>query len=361
MANDNEMKIQWHPAFVAAMMLELQDNRNDLVFDDEHNLSKQPLRIDLLIIKKQPDVVVKSKLGEIFKEYNIMEYKSPHDALNIDNFHKALAYAHLFKSENDGIVNKYPSESITVSMVRHSFPREMFNILQREGFVIEDKYPGIYYIDGDRYFDIQVIVSSELSHKDGKWLKALQDKLNFEDVSQLVVDMSQNNSVENRDNIQALLDVIFSANKETVSEWKEMSGMGGALAELMAPELTAARLEGKSEGIAEGRTVGVSEGMARGDFSRAKQVIYNMLNRGFKFNDIVEIAGTSEETCKFIINMYDIDNDNNYYFKDIDMTDYIAQKSDEYDPVYKSVMYDLGDSGISSGSSSGYDFGADID
>lgn len=341
MAEIDNMKIQWHPAFVAAMMLELQDNRNDLVFDDEHNLSKQPLRIDLLVIKKQSDVVVKSKLGEIFKEYNIMEYKSPHDALNIDNFHKALAYAHLFKSENDGVVNKYPSESITVSMVRHSFPREMFNILQNEGYEIVKNNPGIYYVSGDRHFDIQVIVSGELSHEDGKWLKVLQDKLSIEDVTQLVVDMTKNNNAENRDNIQALLDVIYLANKETVSEWKEMSGMGGALAELMAPELTAARTEG--------------------DYSRAKSIIFNMLDQGLTADQIILYTGVSEDDFKHIANIYDIDHNNDIVYCDIDMTEYLLEKGDSYNPTGESVIYQNAAKAANAGSSSGTGFGADLD
>lgn len=47
-----ETKIQWHPGFVAAMNLEFRQNRDDLVFEKEHNLNTKPLEIDLLIIKK---------------------------------------------------------------------------------------------------------------------------------------------------------------------------------------------------------------------------------------------------------------------------------------------------------------------
>ncbi|MEZ3478607.1 MAG: hypothetical protein K1W08_08400 [Lachnospiraceae bacterium] len=47
-----ENRTQWHPAFCSTMELELIENRNDLTYDPEYYLSREPLRIDLLIIRK---------------------------------------------------------------------------------------------------------------------------------------------------------------------------------------------------------------------------------------------------------------------------------------------------------------------
>ncbi len=47
----NEVKIQWHSGFVAAMELELAANRKNLVYEREYNLNTKPLEIDLLVIK----------------------------------------------------------------------------------------------------------------------------------------------------------------------------------------------------------------------------------------------------------------------------------------------------------------------
>ena len=52
-----DRKIQWHPGFVAAMNLEFEENRMDLVYEKEYNLNTKPLEIDLLVIKKEPEVV----------------------------------------------------------------------------------------------------------------------------------------------------------------------------------------------------------------------------------------------------------------------------------------------------------------
>ncbi len=35
-------KIQWHPAFTAAMDLEFIQNRNDLIYEREYNLNTNP-------------------------------------------------------------------------------------------------------------------------------------------------------------------------------------------------------------------------------------------------------------------------------------------------------------------------------
>ena len=42
-------KIQWHPAFAAAIGLEFRDDHKYVKIQQEYNLSKEPIRIDLLI------------------------------------------------------------------------------------------------------------------------------------------------------------------------------------------------------------------------------------------------------------------------------------------------------------------------
>jgi len=44
--------IKWHPGFCSAMELEFSQYRDLLDFSREFPLSKEPLRIDLLMIKK---------------------------------------------------------------------------------------------------------------------------------------------------------------------------------------------------------------------------------------------------------------------------------------------------------------------
>lgn len=62
-----DMKIQWHPGFVAAMNLEFARNRDDLVFEKEYNLNTKPLEIDLMVIKKEASVRIENEIGTFFR------------------------------------------------------------------------------------------------------------------------------------------------------------------------------------------------------------------------------------------------------------------------------------------------------
>ena len=48
-----EGRLQLHPAFSAAFHIELNDELENLHIEEEHMLSKKPLQIDMLIIKKK--------------------------------------------------------------------------------------------------------------------------------------------------------------------------------------------------------------------------------------------------------------------------------------------------------------------
>ena len=50
MAEDK--KIQWHPAFYGAIHLEFKENKEDLEFTEKLILNMMPLRVDMLLIKK---------------------------------------------------------------------------------------------------------------------------------------------------------------------------------------------------------------------------------------------------------------------------------------------------------------------
>ncbi|MDP4147185.1 MAG: hypothetical protein Q8936_22370, partial [Bacillota bacterium] len=91
-------KIKWHPAFTAAMQLELKEYKEHLEFLTEHQLTDEPLRIDILVIKKLDNIEIDTAIGKIFRKYNIFEYKSPTDYISIDDYYKVKAYAYLYKA-----------------------------------------------------------------------------------------------------------------------------------------------------------------------------------------------------------------------------------------------------------------------
>lgn len=49
----DNIKIQWHPSFTSAINLKLNGYRDNLIFEKAYSLNSRPLKIDLLIIKKE--------------------------------------------------------------------------------------------------------------------------------------------------------------------------------------------------------------------------------------------------------------------------------------------------------------------
>ena len=66
----NTVRINWHQGFYGGIELELRDYRDILDFDTEHELSKQPIRMDMLIVKKTRDVEIVNPVARIFRKHN---------------------------------------------------------------------------------------------------------------------------------------------------------------------------------------------------------------------------------------------------------------------------------------------------
>ena len=106
---------EYHYGFYAAMKVEY-----DLA--KVTNRRRTSVRLDFLIIKKQPDAVLHDPIGKFFRP---VKCKSPEDRLTIDDFYKAQGYGLI-----DRKVNELPIEDMTLTLVRHSYPREMIKNLR---------------------------------------------------------------------------------------------------------------------------------------------------------------------------------------------------------------------------------------
>jgi hypothetical protein len=251
-------KNQWHPGFTAAMQMELKDNREDLVFEEEHSLSKKPLQIDLLVIKNEKNVVLKNRIGKLFKRYNVLEYKSPDDEMGVDTFYKVVAYACLYKAESD-VENGYEAKDITITLIRHRKPVRLMQYLKQEGYELTEAYPGIYYISGKTMFDVQIIVSREVEEKEHVWLYSLQRDISWEAYYRLLMSIDELEAKEKEEYGEAVLEVVSRANMENIEKWKEAEEMCATLEKIMAPELEQKKQEGIWEGRQEGMIIAYAE------------------------------------------------------------------------------------------------------
>ena len=232
----SDIKIQWHPGFVAAMDLELAANRADLVYEKEYNLNTKPLEIDLLVIKKDKDVRTANEIGWIFRGYNILEYKSPDDSLDIDAFYKAGAYAGLYKAYG-GVSGERKADDITVSLIRESRPDGLFEYFQRHNIRTTNPYRGIYYVLDAVLFPTQIIVSREMDRKSHTWLKALSGKMKKQDMKELLEKIEAIKLTFDRELADSVLEVSIRANRHVVDELRGDGSMCQALLEIMEPEI----------------------------------------------------------------------------------------------------------------------------
>jgi CRISPR/Cas system CSM-associated protein Csm2 small subunit len=229
-ATDSPDKIQWHPAFYAATCLELKDNIEDLQFEREYNLSKEPIRIDLLILKPGAGAI-KNEIGHIMRKYNIIEYKSPDDGISIDDFFKTIGYTCLYKGYGSK-VNAIPEEELTVSVFRAAYPREMIKELKRKGHEIEEKYPGIYYVK-NVIFPAQIVVTSRLNPETHSSLRILTKNAKIEDIRRFLEQTKDLKEPGEKDNVDAVLQASVAANDDVYKDVRRDSIMCEALRELM--------------------------------------------------------------------------------------------------------------------------------
>jgi hypothetical protein len=222
-------KTQWHPGFNAALQVTFAEDKY-LTFESEHLLSKKPLQIDDLIIKKSSKIPTKKKLGHIFLGHNIIEYKSPDDNLSINDFYKTYGYACLYQSDTEK-VNEIRPDDITITFVCNHYPKKMIAHLKEfRKITVEPYAEGIYHLHGDP-FPIQVVIVPQLSEKEYFWLSHLRNdiktKEEFAEISR------QYEPHKDSNNYQAILDVIIRGNKQEMEDYTDMCE---ALYELFAED-----------------------------------------------------------------------------------------------------------------------------
>ena len=207
---------QYHPQYTNTLHIELRENKDDLYFDEEFILNTGPLRIDLLIIKKNENAVIKSGLGAFFKKINIWEYKNPKDSLNVKEFNKGLAYLHLYiASSND----KISLSDVTLTFLRYYKPRDLFKELEKAGYKIEEYEPGIYHLGMMGQPNIQIIVSRLLDSK-YEWVKAISDKIPLSEIDRLA------SEVENLDRTDRKYAITVLEFVGMINEKEEEKNMG---------------------------------------------------------------------------------------------------------------------------------------
>jgi len=156
----------FHPAAVSAIrcsLLEYQKN-GEVTLKEEHPLSKQAPRIDI-IVKKNRTTQIDRCWARIFRKHNIIEYKSPVDAPpSIYVFNKTIhGYAGLYSSQE-----RVNLTDMSVTIVCFKKPVKLLETLEKRlEYRVLQKEDGIYYIINKgvapkKALAVQLVVCSEL-------------------------------------------------------------------------------------------------------------------------------------------------------------------------------------------------------
>ena len=205
-------RTRFHYGFYAAMEVEYDLANVPLSYEQEVELGKDPLRLDLLIIKKEHGLMLHDPIGEFFRQVNIFEYKSPEDGLSIDDFYKIQGYGLFYKGLGRK-VNELPIENITLTIVRHSYPRDMIKMLAKSEISAEKVHQGIYRFKGVLIIPVQLVVSSQLSQGEYEGLRLLAHGATAENVISYAEKAVASGNERIKENAGTVIEVCLSVNK----------------------------------------------------------------------------------------------------------------------------------------------------
>jgi hypothetical protein len=232
------------------MKADLYQYRDVLEYEPEFQLNFEPLRIDLLIIKKAAGVVIDTGIARIFRGHNLFEYKSPDDYLSVDDFKKTLAYVLLYS-----IHERVPLSDVTLSIVVPTRPRAALAFIQDEAAqTITETTTGVH----ETLFlnvPVQIIQSRLLKAGENQFLSALR-RDNDVDSFRAAIDSSDRFDAEVLSTMLAVyLDVISSANPAVYKEVYRMTQYSNFWERVAYDSGLADRLrqEGRQEGRQEER------------------------------------------------------------------------------------------------------------
>ena len=260
-------RIPWHPAMMVALQLELEKYLDVLHFEAEHQLTAQPLRIDVLIIRKDTATVIDNPIAGIFREINIFEYKSPTDKLTVDRFYKGLVYTFMYKLLNNKKPHKLDIVDISLSFVTAEYPELVIKYVKNvwKGEVMEP-YSGIYTVNGFP-FPIQIIENTKISKEVHAFLSALNNDLDEDALEFVLKEKYKPHKVD----ISAFVDVIARANPQRLKEVL----MKNPTLEQVLDEL------------------GIT---ARAEERKAKEIAQNLIQEGWTSEKIARTTGLDQAT-----------------------------------------------------------------
>ncbi|MDR1970554.1 MAG: hypothetical protein LBQ46_01410 [Treponema sp.] len=248
-----------------------------LHFEAEYPLNREPLKIDVVIIKKEKGAVLDKKIAVVFRDVNILEFKSPDDSLGITDFHKVAAYAHLYCAtvKDAGIQN------MSISFIGRKRPEKLFRYLREiYRYTVEEKWPGIYEVSG-AIPSMQIIESKRLVEEENMWLKNMSREVSTASLRKI---LEESSGIRTQTPIGAYLGVLLQANPVPMMEVIKMEDGTLTIEDVLEKTGWAAKFEARGE--------------ARGEIMGKREAAKNLIENGFAPEQAAKFSGLDIEAVQ---------------------------------------------------------------
>jgi hypothetical protein len=207
-------KTLWHTAFVQALQLELEDYADALEFRAEYQLTSEPLRIDVVVVKKKDGVKIDKNIGRIFRTHNIVEFKSPRDSFSVIDLYKTFVYVFLY-----AVVEGVDARECTLTLAGARKPAKLMEYLRTTPvYRVEKSAEGVYYVHG-KDFPIQIVETKRLSEQENVWLANLRDDLTAQNAERVLAESGKKREA----GIAAYLYALMTAHPKIFTEVWDMT------------------------------------------------------------------------------------------------------------------------------------------
>lgn len=161
-APPGKIRTWWHPLLASLLRWQLAGHYR---VEEEVNVGKKPLQIDLLLLQQQSGELPESTrqmlagLVEYLNVYTLLEFKSPSDTLRVGDFQTFLAYALLYRAQNQPLL---PPSQLNLLVVAPRLTAAYRDELRVCGVTAEGEQPGIWRLRGGLVLHATWVLETEV-------------------------------------------------------------------------------------------------------------------------------------------------------------------------------------------------------
>jgi hypothetical protein len=160
-ARAGKTRTWWHPLLASLLRWQLG---NHYQLQEEVPVGQKPLQIDILLLHKEQGELPESArrilagLVERLGEYTLLEFKSPSDTLRAGDFQTFLAYALLYRAQNQPLM---PLERMHMLVLAPRLTGPYRDELTLLGVTPQEQEPGIWLLQGGRVLHPTWVLETE--------------------------------------------------------------------------------------------------------------------------------------------------------------------------------------------------------